>query len=41
VAWRGWWLVSLLAGRAHAIYIGVFTFVVFLTWGSTCPFLIF
>ena len=41
VAWRGWWLDSQLAGPAHAIDIGVFTIVVFLTRGSTSPYFIF
>ena len=36
--WRNWWWDATLAGPAHAIDIGVFTALVFLTEGYTSPF---
>ncbi len=39
--WRNWWLDAKLAGPAHAIDMGVFTVVVFLTEGYASPFFIF
>jgi signal transduction histidine kinase len=39
--WRNWWLDARTAGPAHAIDIGLFTFVVLSTNGYTSPFFLF
>lgn len=41
IAWRSWWFDAHLAGPAHAVDIAMFTFVVFVTQGSTSPYFIF
>ena len=39
--WNSWWLDARLAGPVHAIDIGLFTVLVFLTEGYTSPFFVF
>lgn len=39
--WRNWWLDAKLAGPAHAVDIGLFWVLVFLTEGYTSPYFIF
>jgi len=41
VTWNDWWLDARLAGPAHAVDIGMFTILVFLTEGYTSPFFLF
>lgn len=41
VTWSNWWLDARLAGPAHAVDIGLFTILVFLTQGYTSPFFVF
>ena len=39
--WNNWWLDAKLAGPAHAVDIGLFTVLVFVTEGYTSPFFVF
>ena len=41
LTWNDWWLDARLAGPAHAVDIGVFTLLVFVTEGYTSPYISF